>query len=390
MRFYLTLAVVLGIGFFAFKSCSEKLLPGSPSEEQPPDDKVESVTLDPKNLFAGVKPPLPPSLTDIQSPSISAQRDEPTVTRSYSFRNRPAPPVEFFENLSSSGVTVSVDPLSNSVVYTAPVSGETDTHDFLSTLDVVAGEAFVDAWVLFIREDNVRDFEASLAFGDLVPDLSATFSSGGFGAVLPVGKLRATLSYLANDGLLQVVDRPQLRISSGVLSRVSTGEDIPVPTTTFSNGLSTTAIEFRRVGLSFAVRPTFLPVGSVRLDVSAENGLLGASRNVGGVEVPSISTQSIASTATIGYDEAIILGGLESARRQTRFGLFGKSTEVQTGRLYLAVLLTSGYPKAKPVLLLEPTFPIIPPVDADGGQDYSGSVLPPRKSFFTRRFWLGK
>jgi len=152
---------------------------------------------------------------------------------------------------------------------------------------------------------------------------------------------------------------------------------VAVPVTTFSDAVSRSSVEFRRVGLTFKVRPLFLEAGRVRLDVEAENGVLGSPQKVGDYEVPSISTQRIKSTATMGFDDGLIIGGLETVRRSQRFGLLGKSEKVEAGKLYLLLVLRSGQPKAVPVDPSSMWEDWDAPATLPALDDLPGSLLPP-------------
>jgi hypothetical protein len=276
-------------------------------------------------------------------------------------------------------VTFSVDTVANAVVVRGPAAVVGDYVRAFESLDVEALEAFADAWMLFVRGDRVRDFEAALEWGLSSQSGSASISADGFGVSVPLGALRGRLEWLASNGIVEVVDRPQLRLSSGHKAEVSTGEEVPFPTTTLGvGGVAQTSIAFKRVGLTFAVRSLFLDAHRVRLEVEAENGLLGATRKIGDVEVPSISRQSVTAAATLGFDEAMVIGGLESVRRERRFGLLGSKEVEQTGRLYVAIMLRSGYPKARPVIGPGPGLGIDVPGAGGSPGRFGESLLPPR------------
>jgi len=272
-----------------------------------------------------------------------------------------------------------VDELANAVLLRGPVESVATLKGAIEQLDVEALEAFCDAWILFVRGERVRDFEAALEYGG--GGFGGALSSDGFGVSVPLGVLRGRLDILASNGVLEVVDRPQLRLSSGYKAEVSTGDEIPFPSTVVSNGIAQTSITFKRVGLSFGVKPLFLDGHRVRLEVDAENGLVGATQKIGEIEVPSISKQSVSAAATLGFDEAMVIGGLESVRREKRFGLLGQSERQYAGRLYVAIMLRSGYPKARPVIGPAPGLGIeVPGVVGSPGR-FGESLLPPRGWF---------
>jgi hypothetical protein len=403
MRFWLVLGVIGLILFFCFRSCQAKFMPSK--DKKPASEKVENPAKGapapsggPVASLGGLVslsgPPVPAEGQQIDSGGnlpvdgsrpyrgdYGSRYTGPIVTEVYVFRNRVVPPVGSFGQGGGSGgssATVSVDEPSNAIVIRGSLDAVRSLKTAARELDLVSGEAYCDAWMLFVRGDRVRDFEASLEYsgGGFGGEIGGSISSDGFGVAVPLGTLRAKLQILASNGLLEVVDRPQLRLSSGHRSEVATGEEVPFPTTVIRDGIATTSIEFKRVGLLFAVEPLFLGGGMVRMDVTAENGLLGATRKVGDVEVPSITRQAVKSAATLTADTAMVIGGLETVRREKRFGLFGEKESMQSGRLYVAIMLSSGYPKAKPVIGPAGDFPLLPPGENGDPGIYDERLFP--------------
>lgn len=393
MRFWLILAAIGCILFFCFRSCQQRFLPDDKDKKQPAEKaKVQEPAARP--MLALTPPPsdvLPPPVDGVRQAPVAeipvyragdyaSRYAGPVVTEVYVFRNRLVPPSSTFGQAGGQGTaaTVSIDEPANAILIRGPLDAVRSLKEAAREMDLVSGEAYVDAWMLFVRGDKVRDFEASLEYsqGGFLGDIGGSVSSEGFGVSVPVGNLRAKLKILASNGLLEVVDRPQLRLSSGHRSEVATGEEVPFPTTVIRDGIATTSIEFKRVGLLFAVEPLFLGNGAVRMDVTAENGLLGATRRVGEVEVPSITRQSVKSAATLTPDSAMVIGGLETVRREKRFGLFGDKETMQTGRLYVAIMLSSGYPKAKPVIGPAEDFPLLPPGENGSPGTFDDPLFP--------------
>jgi len=385
MKFFLVLLCIVGLSVFAARSCSHSF-----TEKMHPPGAAPSAGVVPASSSSGsggVLPPLlarPAAFGSESSYGSAAREAPPAVSALYVFKNRPVPPANEFAPLLASGTragdtpSIVVDEAANAVLIRGPWQTVESLKGAITGLDIESPEAFVDAWMLFVTGDRVRDFEASVNWGSGSTGGSATIGADGFGVVIPAGLLSAHINLMASNGVLEVVDRPQLRLSSGHRSEVSTGDDVPFPSTTFENGISRTSIEFKSVGLHFGVTPLFLGANRVRLDVDAENGLLGATQKIGDVEVPSISRQTLHSAATLGFDDAMVLGGLESVRKERRFGLLGKSEKTQVGRLYVCVMLRSGIPKAKPVIGPSLDFPLRPPGELGDPSPFDQSLLPPK------------
>lgn len=360
MRFWITIFALVAIAFLCLRSCGTKLLGGGKPLEKP----LLSVTSPGKS-----------------SESSAETTDSETVKMAaffYRFENRSVPDSALLQPLFSSDKSASAgsvvsDKASNTVLGRCPELDLPGVLSSLKSLDLLGDECYCDAWMFFVSGDKLQDFEASFSYREGIEPLGMlSASNSGFGVVVPAGALSMKFDFLKSSGLLEVLDRPQLRLSSGETAEVSTGEDVPFPVITLqASGQSTTGIEWKRVGLTFKVTPLFLPQNRVRLAVAAENGLVGALQKIGDAEVPSISRQNVSASATLGFDDAIILGGLESVRKERRFGLLGESEKRRVGRLYVALVLRSGYPRA-----------IVPKVGEPGEFDVPGpfddSLLPPK------------
>jgi hypothetical protein len=93
-----------------------------------------------------------------------------------------------------------VDELANAVLLRGPVESVATLKGAIEQLDVEALEAFCDAWILFVRGERVRDFEAALEYGG--GGFGGSLSSDGFGVSVPLGVLRGRLDILASNGVL--------------------------------------------------------------------------------------------------------------------------------------------------------------------------------------------
>jgi len=385
MRILLIFAVLVGLGYLAVDRYGSRLgLHGSGNAlGSLTGKKAEAPAPPPQPAPPAVAPVVAPPSVPVSSPLSNQPEIVPLVSAVCVFKHRPVPKRDQLQALLSSGggrsaeVTTAliVDEAANAVLMRGPAESVSTLKGAIEQLDVEALEAFCDAWILFVRGDRVRDFEAAFEYGSGT-SFGASLSSDGFGVSVPLGLLRGRLDVLASNGVLEVVDRPQLRLSSGSKAEVSTGDEIPFPSTVVSNGIAQTSITFKRVGLSFGVKPLFLDGHRVRLDVDAENGLVGATQKIGDIEVPSISKQAVTATATLGFDEAMVIGGLESVRREKRFGLLGQKERQQAGRLYVAIMLRSGYPKARPVIGPGPGLGIDVPGVTGGPGKFDDQVLP--------------
>lgn len=361
MKFFVVLALIGVAIVFAVKRCSPS--PGGDGQSLGLVSSLNPLSQNQLTLPVASEPAKPQFQTSIV----------------YTFNSRLVPDLSDLDKgtKGDSGVSFVIDRPSNSVLVRGFPEAVAGLRSALVQLDKPSEEAFLDASLFFVQSDKVRDFEAGISFVEgFTPTGRFNLSPDGFGVVLPWERVRLSLSWASSNGVLEVLERPQIRIASGVESSVSTGQDVAVPTTTFRDNVTSTSIEFRRVGLDFKVLPLFLENNRVKLNIQAENGVLGPSQKIDNIEVPSIAIQSVQTVATLGFGDGLVVGGLETFRRRETFGLLGKSEELKRGRLYVVLKLSSGHPRAIPVepaswevMDQRPTLP--------GCPDLPGSILPP-------------
>ena len=194
---------------------------------------------------------------------------------------------------------------------------------------------------------------------------AAALGGGVFSAAAGIDKLQFNLTASMSEGLIEIVDQPYMQLLHGTESRISTVDEIAIPSTTTNQGVVETSIDFRRVGLSFSVTPFFLSNDRVRLNVVQENGVIGATRQISGNDIPELSTQNLTTSAELRLGQVLVLGGVESSQKEKRRGWFTKSDSRTLGHLYIVAAVYSTIPKAERVIKLEGDFGVDSPVDGD-------------------------
>lgn len=292
----------------------------------------------------------PSSTSGASSPPVF-----PTVSRRLSFANRDLPTAETFQALASGSsagaVTWSIDPVSRSVFLRGPLDVVSDFAEFLIASDQVPGECALRGWVVWVSDSDRAGWDFTAAFSSsLGPDAVKGSVSGGdllFSATL--GDVQAAVSLLRADEGLSFVQEPVMRLLHGRECRIESVEEVPIPSTTISNGLATSSIEYRRVGLEVVAVPSFLGRDRVRLSVTQSGGVVGRSVEVSGNSVPVLQTQKVSSTVEMGVGQTLLLGGVKTSRKVEKKGFLSSSTEFQVGMMYVILTLYSDTPKALPV-----------------------------------------
>ena len=158
---------------------------------------------------------------------------------------------------------------------------------------------------------------ASAAAGVALNQLK-NLSTADYNLTLPGATAKAILT----DNRTKIIQDPELRVSDGDKATLTIGESVPIATGSFQAGVgvSTTSVSplvntqftYKDVGVKIQVTPRVHPDASVTLTQSIEISALAGSENIGGINQPIISTNSVEHTVRLKDGEVSVLGGLIS------------------------------------------------------------------------------
>jgi general secretion pathway protein D len=128
-----------------------------------------------------------------------------------------------------------------------------------------------------------------------------------------------------------LVAKPQLRGQEGQTMTLNLGEDIPVPTTSFTpiagGGAAVnplTSFGYRSVGVIVEVTPRVTFENEIILDLTVENSTLGPSISVAGTSLPTFGSRKVQTRLRLRDGESNLLAGLlREEDRETLRGLPG-------------------------------------------------------------------
>lgn len=141
----------------------------------------------------------------------------------------------------------------------------------------------------------------------------ATFA--GLGRLLGLDLLGA-LDLGERSGLVTTLSQPNLTALSGETAEFLAGGEFPIP---IPQGLGTTAIEYRKFGVSLAYTPTVLANGRISLRVRPEVSELSSAGAVslGGIQIPALTIRRAETTIELGSGQSFMIAGLMSNNAQT-------------------------------------------------------------------------
>jgi general secretion pathway protein D len=136
----------------------------------------------------------------------------------------------------------------------------------------------------------------------------------------------AVVRFLESDSETTVMAKPQLRGAEGVPLALNLGEDIPVPSTTFTpvaaggtNSQPLTSFGYRSVGINVKMTAHVTYESDIRLELEVESSTLGSGINIAGQDLPSFGSRKVTTTLRLREGEPSLLAGLlrEDQRRLT-------------------------------------------------------------------------
>jgi general secretion pathway protein D len=153
--------------------------------------------------------------------------------------------------------------------------------------------------------------------------ISTGISAADFYLAVPA----AVMNFLESDQTTKTLAKPQLRGTEGQKLSLNLGEDVPVPSTTFtpiagggSASQPLTSFAYRTVGVIVEMTPRVTYEGEIILDLSVESSAQGSGTNIAGQNLPSFLSRKVVTRLRLRDGESNLLAGLlrEDERRSLR------------------------------------------------------------------------
>ena len=173
---------------------------------------------------------------------------------------------------------------------------------------------------------------------------------GGLGRLFGLDALGA-LDLAERVGLITTLSSPNLTALSGETADFLAGGEFPIP---ISQGLGTTAIEYRKFGVSLAYTPTVLANGRISIRVRPEVSELSSQGSVviNGFQIPALTIRRAETTVELGSGQSFMIAGLMSNNAQNSIdkapgvgdvpilGNLFRSTSFRRGETELVIIVT--------------------------------------------------
>lgn len=130
---------------------------------------------------------------------------------------------------------------------------------------------------------------------------------------------------MKSDTDAKSIAKPQIRILEGESGKVTIGDRVPIPSTTFNTSqtvgtsiIPVTSFTYQNVGIIIDIKPRASQQGNhpeVKLEISS---WLDRSMGTGGVSQPIIGTRTVETSIRLGDGETNLIGGWSKKRSPTR------------------------------------------------------------------------
>ncbi|HEX8031236.1 MAG TPA: hypothetical protein VF491_22360 [Vicinamibacterales bacterium] len=197
--------------------------------------------------------------------------------------------------------------------------------------DKPRAEVMVDVQILEVSRERAKSYgldlgsySAALAFSpEAAPaaegrafnlnTVSQGVSTNDFYLSVP----SAVIRFLESDSQTKVLAKPNLRGVEGQKLSLNLGEDVPVPSTTFTplagSGVGSsplTSYGYRTIGIIVDMTPRVTYDGDIILEITVENSARGQDTNIAGQNLPSFFSRKVQTKLRLRDGESNLLAGL--------------------------------------------------------------------------------
>ena len=230
----------------------------------------------------------------------------------------------------SGKVTITPDKASNSLVIMASPNDYNNLIQVIKKLDRRSKQVFVQVLIAEVTLDKSRELGLQTGvIGGAVLNQYLTIAGlyDPLGTLTDIGKVlaaggtltpsltaspanvTAVLKALDKNGLVNILSTPNILTSVNKEAEINVGENVPFQgSNTIANGLSTTSVERKDIGINLKIKPQISEGDYIRMDINQE---ISAVKNDKGQAVDLVTTKRSAKTSIVVKDkETVVIGGL--------------------------------------------------------------------------------
>lgn len=233
------------------------------------------------------------------------------------------------------GSGLSVDPITNSIVFTGNRADEQKVRDTLALVDIPTKQVTLEAKIISLSNEDSKNLGLSWDW-DVLPQASSSSSSSSssgsssgssssssssdstYGGVIHLGhgyksSFQATLNALFTTGKAKILATPRIITIPGKEASIFIGDHIPVITRSTSNGETTTSTEYVDAGIKLSYTPVVSNDGYITSVVHTE---VSTPTYLATVQNYKITSRTADTNVRMRNGETLIIGGLINEEEQ--------------------------------------------------------------------------
>lgn len=225
---------------------------------------------------------------------------------------------------------ITLMPVSNSFLVTAPPESLALLDSFIASIDVRSPQVLIEAVITENDLDNSLSdgvsFATSLvengfsAVSGLIPSPDS-FAAGGLSAIYSKGgDVRSFIEFLNSNSDTNILSTPRLIVRDQERGEITVGQNVPflISKEVTDGGNSITKIERHDVGISLFIKPRIINQ-TILLDITQVSSSVSTSSQASDIIT---NKRKIKTSVTLENEQAILLGGLVSdTKRVSRTGV---------------------------------------------------------------------
>lgn len=222
------------------------------------------------------------------------------------------------------GVRVVADEQNNALLIYATGKEYRKIEAALARLDIAATQVIIEASIIEVTLTEELEYGLEWAFNTnlgngydglarLVERIPLLPKASGFSYSVTdsSGDVRAVLSALADENLLNVISSPSVMVLDNQTAEIQVGEQVPITTgsSVTDGGVVTNSIQYKDTGVHLSVTPSVNAGGMVTMDVEQSVTDVGAV-NPSQEGNRSFLERKITSRVAVRSSDSVVLGGL--------------------------------------------------------------------------------
>ena len=234
--------------------------------------------------------------------------------------------------IKGEGAGLSVDPITNSIVFTGNRADEQKVRDTLALVDIPTKQVTLEAKIISLSNEDSKNLGVFWEW-DVLPQASSSSSSGSssgsgsssssdsdstYGGVIHLGhgyksSFQATLNALFTTGKAKILATPRIITIPGKEASIFIGDHIPVLTEKRDDGETTTSTEYVDAGIKLSYTPVVSNDGYITAVVHTE---VSTPTLISELKNYKITSRTADTNVRMRNGETLIIGGLINEEEQ--------------------------------------------------------------------------